>query len=283
MNLKNVVGITVKHSQLREQERSFHSLQEPLKASNLLFINKGVGQFQLKEHSFAAQKDELIAWQDNEMADFMHAQGQPVSFHALVVDIIGKDGTMVSLSDIDFPRRLRFRKPGQARKLFTKINDLFHSRHPLRLLHCSQLCLELFDWMNGATLSPLPQSASETGPLIHHRIRDALETIYVHYKKRLTVADLAKEANMSTDYFSQVFTRQVGISPARYIMEFKIRKAMDFLGTFDEPLVFTSEELGFHDYSHFSRTFKKVTGMSPREFIQKKGKGYDPKQDEWNL
>ena len=51
--------------------------------------------------------------------------------------------------------------------------------------------------------------------------------------------------------------------------EYKIRRAKDFLLSYDEPLLNAGEELGFHDYSHFYRTFKRVTGMTPSEFVRR--------------
>jgi len=200
----------------------------------------------------------------------------------MVVDVIALDGRKLKLDDIGLPRRLHPGNRSAVRGLMGKIHSVFNTRDPLRFLRCSQLGLELLRRLDQEAQPAVPPPAGPDA-VLHHRIRDALEYIYFNYKKRLEVAGLARKASMSADHFTRLFKRQVGVSPVRYIQEFKIRKAQDFLGTYDEPLAFTGEELGFHDYSHFSRTFKKITGMSPREFVKKGKKGYDPKQEEWNL
>jgi len=282
MDLKNIRGVHFRYCQARSRHRNFYPVRGAYEGSILMLIKDGRVLFNFNGRRVIAGKGDAVCWDPGELLDFHHAEGRPVSFTTIIFDIISPDGRKLSLRDIGLPRCFR---PGKSKAVTIQVGRIlavFHTRDPLRLFKCSRLGLDLLEMLDREK-RPGARPVSGPGAVLHHRIRDALEYIYVNYKKRLEVAGLARKACMSADYFTRLFKRQVGIPPARYILEFKIRKAMDFLGTYDEPLAFTGEELGFHDYSHFSRTFKKITGMSPRRFVKKGKKGYDPKQDEWNL
>jgi AraC-like DNA-binding protein len=282
MNLNNVAGASVRYCQARERQRHYYSMREASQASTLLLITEGRARFNFNGRHVTAQRNDILCWDPGELEDFHHAGGVPISFITLVFDIIALDGRKLKLLDIGVPRRMSLGKSGAVRGLLGRIRNVFNTRDPLRQFQCSRLGLELLQRLDKDS-QPARTPPSDPDTVLHHRIRDALEYVYFNYKKRLEVAGLARKACMSADYFTRLFKRQVGVSPSQYVLEFKIRKAMDFLGTYDEPLAFTGEELGFHDYSHFSRTFKKITGLSPRRFVKKGKKGYDPKQDEWNL
>ena len=160
--------------------------------------------------------------------------------------------------------------------MFERIFKAFQSRGTKRVSDCSALGIRLLqaiahDKGRGAEKEP-----DEAAPL-HFRIKNALEYIRRNFKARLDVASLARQACMHPVYFTQLFKREIGVPPHRYIMEYKIEKAKEFIGAFNEALDYTSNELGFHDYSHFYRVFKKITGLSPMQFIKKQKGLYDPR------
>jgi len=114
-------------------------------------------------------------------------------------------------------------------------------------------------------------SESESGPynpnpVIPEKILDAIRFIVINLHLRLTVKFLAKRANQNTEYFSRLFEQHTGTRPLEYINEKRIERAQHIMTTGSASYTEIAELSGFRSLSHFSRTFKKTTGLSPREY-----------------
>ena len=61
------------------------------------------------------------------------------------------------------------------------------------------------------------------------------------------------------------FTKIKGITPYRYIETIRINKSKELL-KYNNDIVEVALKLGFNDQSHFTKTFKKLTGLTPEEY-----------------
>ena len=86
--------------------------------------------------------------------------------------------------------------------------------------------------------------------------------------KRLSLHDLAAIFYLSPNYLSQLFTRYAGEGFVEYITAERIRAAKEMLKKGTGPIYEIAEKLGFKSAFYFSKVFKKVEGISPREFLQ---------------
>lgn len=77
-----------------------------------------------------------------------------------------------------------------------------------------------------------------------------------------SVDELACMACLSPFYFTKLFKEEVGLSPHAYINQLRVNKAKEMMAK-RVPLLQIAHELGFTDQSHFSKTFLKVTGVTP--------------------
>ncbi|GEQ86998.1 transcription regulator [Patiriisocius marinistellae] len=82
----------------------------------------------------------------------------------------------------------------------------------------------------------------------------------------LKVENLANVFMMSSTYVSEFFKKQVNISLREYIIKAKLKLVEIRLLNSDFTLTQIAEELGFTDVSHLSKTFKRYSGISLREF-----------------
>ncbi len=98
--------------------------------------------------------------------------------------------------------------------------------------------------------------------VVGQSINFMLENIRNKYK----LADLAKVVRLSASHYSHLFLLRTGHSPIDYFIQLKIQRACRLLDTTDLPISEVAAETGFEDQFYFSRQFKKVMNMSPREY-----------------
>jgi AraC family transcriptional regulator len=79
----------------------------------------------------------------------------------------------------------------------------------------------------------------------------------------LDIEELAGLIRMSSSHFTRSFTKSVGLTPHRYVIQCRVEKARELLTATDLPLTEIALSAGFSDQSHFSRRFQELTGVPP--------------------
>ena len=87
----------------------------------------------------------------------------------------------------------------------------------------------------------------------------------------LSLNDAAKYVNVSPSHLSKVFSQETGKTFIEYLMETRVRKAMELLLSTDAKSYDIAFRVGYQDPHYFSNVFKRMTGMTIREF-RKRGK-----------
>jgi two-component system response regulator YesN len=104
----------------------------------------------------------------------------------------------------------------------------------------------------------------------HRLITKAKKYISEHYCEEIGLNDLATAINISPGYLSTIFKQYTGICFTDYLTNYKIEEAKKMLRNSDLKIYEISELLGYQNAYYFSKVFKKVTGMTPSEFLAKK-------------
>lgn len=105
------------------------------------------------------------------------------------------------------------------------------------------------------------------------RIRMAIQYIHEHYNENLPVNELASRFDMSPNYFSSVFKKEMNQSAVNYITQFRVQKAREYLENSDWSVVEIARKVGYEDNQYFFRVFKKYTGQTPQQYRQAHRKG----------
>jgi AraC-like DNA-binding protein len=139
-----------------------------------------------------------------------------------------------------------FAHPEQANKLFLDHVAMAVLAHMLR-----------------AYSGHAPRHPHVRGGLTPLQVKRAQEMICAQLSGELSLEALARACGLSRSHFSRAFKATVGMPPHRWLMERRIKRAMDMLSTTNLSLAEISDLCGFSDQSHFSRAFLTATGMAP--------------------
>jgi transcriptional regulator of acetoin/glycerol metabolism len=107
----------------------------------------------------------------------------------------------------------------------------------------------------------VPRGGLSPGAL--RRVRDYMAA---HIHENLDVGTLATQAGLSRYHFFRAFKASVGMSPHRYLLEQRVRKAAELIERSEQPLTSIALDVGFADQSHFSRSFHTLVGLTPSQF-----------------
>lgn len=86
-----------------------------------------------------------------------------------------------------------------------------------------------------------------------------------------TVANMAEYCKLSKDQFRRRFEKHTGMKPKEFLDNVKMRRAAELLSDSDLTISEVSERLGYVDPFHFSRRFKAVIGMPPKQYRRQFG------------
>lgn len=131
---------------------------------------------------------------------------------------------------------------------------------PALQIHLQELFLMLLRHAQETTHSP---AVIHTGDA---QILKAAQYISQHYAEPLTSADIARETGFSTNYFSSRFKEMTGIGVHEYLVFTRLRHAARLLSTTDRQIGEIALACGFESGNYFKDAFRKMYGMTPREY-----------------
>ena len=97
-------------------------------------------------------------------------------------------------------------------------------------------------------------------------VRSCLNYIDFHYMEPLNLEGLAARFAINKNYLSSRFHKEVGVTVTEYINSIRVRRSEELLGKTALSMQSVAEQCGFSDANYFTRTFKKINGVSPNEY-----------------
>lgn len=113
---------------------------------------------------------------------------------------------------------------------------------------------------------PVPSNARSDLPADEALLRDLRTHIAANLESDLTLAALARRAEMSPSCFSRWFRAQMGITPHAFVIESRLERAKAMLRESDRSLLEIALSVGFTSQSCLNVAFRRRAGMTPAEF-----------------
>ncbi|MBQ9166761.1 MAG: AraC family transcriptional regulator [Oscillospiraceae bacterium] len=118
-------------------------------------------------------------------------------------------------------------------------------------------------------LHHLSQHSRETGNLdrslqsTYERLKNVLSFVHTHYAEPISIAEGAAVCGFSESHFRKLFRELTGASFTQYIKSYRLEKAAVLLLETSMSVTEIADQVGFHNYSYFSRAFAQVYQVSP--------------------
>ena len=100
------------------------------------------------------------------------------------------------------------------------------------------------------------------------RIGDAIAHIETCYAEKITLDELAAKSHLSQRHFTRVFQECIGRSPIDHLMHIRCQKAAELLKKTERTITNIAFDCGFSDSNYFTRCFRKIMNMTPKQFRQ---------------
>ena len=97
-------------------------------------------------------------------------------------------------------------------------------------------------------------------------VYDTIAIIKKSYMEDIHVSDIAVQLHVSSTYLSKIFKGKTGQSVIKFLINYRVDQAKKMLVSTNDSITIVALKSGFQDARHFSKTFSRIVGMSPREY-----------------
>lgn len=97
-------------------------------------------------------------------------------------------------------------------------------------------------------------------------IHEALNFMEHNFQNDISVEEVAAVCGLNRSYFGKIFKQAVGKSPQEFLLSYRMAKAAELLKLTQFSIGDISQAVGYDNQLHFSRAFKNIYGVSPREW-----------------
>lgn len=120
-----------------------------------------------------------------------------------------------------------------------------------------------FDYLTQSARSARLVSSSR---MSDYYIKEAINFIEQNFQNNITIEDIANVCGINCSYFGKIFKSSTGRSPQEFLMSYRMVKATELLKLTSLSVADIGSAVGYENQLHFSRAFKNIYGVSPREW-----------------
>lgn len=243
-----------------------HRIDRPNGSDGYIFLYciQGKGFVKIKDKSLAINANQYIVLPKGTPLSYGAAEDDPWSVYWVNFD--GEKGKIfarnMSEPTIVFP------------SIYARAEQRMEIFETLYAVLCGELSLAKLDYANIAfthfiatfRFIDLFRITSERPRHVEGMINRVTLYMKENLERQLTLKEIARYAGYSESYFYRQFVRQTLMSPISYFIHLKINKAAVYLLKTSMTVSQIAAKLGFGSADYFSRTFKRIVGISASDF-----------------
>lgn len=228
----------------------------------LALVLTGECLYKFKDIAYKVKKGDLIFFQKNLLHTVESDSKTPWSFISTTFDVEPRGGNSVNILN-EFDNIMVAQDFLQLSALFCELNYSWSIKRPYYLLKCRSIITEiLYVVLN-------QNSLLNNSPQHSQKIKKIFDFIVENNSVNYSVKELAIKTDLSYSHFSFIFKQMSGYGVTEYQNLVKINKAKDLLLSGERNVTEVAHLVGFDNIYYFSRLFKKVTGLSPSDYLKR--------------
>jgi len=240
----------------------YHIHRSGLRYLSIEFVAAGEGSLQLAGKTHRLSAGDIFAYGPRIAHDIQSDPDRPLVKY--FVDFTGKKARRLMKSPGVTPGRLvQTSNPPDILRLFEDVIGAGLRSTPFRYRICSAITEHLLLRIAETAVAPgtVGTAAFETYQRCHQFIQD-------HYLRLPGLTEIAEKCHLDPAYLCRLFDRFDYESPYQYLTRLKMLHAAEQMQLPGAMVKQVASQLGFSDAFQFSRSFKRVLGVSPKKFAQ---------------
>jgi len=240
--------------------------------TELFYITKGIGEFQIEDKRFPVKENDVIIVNPHIEHTEYSSENSPLEY------------VVISIEGMTFDFEKQF--PGQNFALYNCEGLKEHFSFLLQMLIkeaedaspnyeiiCQNLAEIIVIYLMRKQNLNVQQSLDTK---MSKECGAAKRYIDTNYMENITLDLLAELTHMNKFYLVHSFTKYTGLSPINYLTQRRIQIAMELLSSTDYSIAQVASYVGFSSQSYFSQVFRKALGITPVQYRKQHIKDISP-------
>ncbi|MGL1890952.1 MAG: AraC family transcriptional regulator [Spirochaetaceae bacterium] len=243
----------------------------------LLFMKKGEINLICNGQTYIAKQGDLLIINPN---DIHHLQSRTsfVNMYCLIFDLSLVRSSLTDPSDLNFIMPLSNNQlvfnhqniiDNNMDRCIKNLVDIYNKKSETRSLKIKSHIFELLDLIftncSYTMLTPTKFKKRNSNVKI---IQDLLVYLNQNFNSEINLKELAFNFNVSYHHLCHLFKDYTNSSIIQYVTSLRIDKSIYYLKHTDKTMSEIAMLIGYDDSNYFSRTFKKLMNLSPRDYLK---------------
>jgi len=239
----------------------------------IYYLLSGTRVYFVRDRSYAVEQGDLVFIPKHELHKTMHAgeaSHERIIFHfdeATLQRLTGRHASYL-LSPfqsgnpiIRLPRQEQLQLNGLMKRMLAELQQQPSGYEIIQEHAAAELLLIAARFAEQHERAPLHHPTP-----MHAKVSEIAQHINVHFAQPLRLTALSEQFFISPYYLSRMFKEVTGFTFSDYLVLTRVKEAERLLRETAASITDVAAQVGFDNFSHFGKTFKKITRLSPREY-----------------